>query len=124
MELEHGIRRAAGALAYRLTRGPDDGPRFCGNALSSLGVLQEDLDRKAVVHRLTTPTRGGGVLVNVDTLLLVVLRQLPPVGQGAGVIGSDAVERLSVRSDKAQRAVIEDLYYHSALMHLPVMEAT
>jgi hypothetical protein len=85
-------------------------------------VLQQDLDRKAVVHRLATPTRGGGVLVDADTLLLVMLRQLPPVGQGARVIGGHAIEGLAVRSDKAQCAVIEDLYYDSALMDLPVME--
>ena len=96
--------------------------RFRGNARSSLGVLQEDIDRKAVIHSLATPACDGRVLVNVDALLPVVLWQLPPVGQRAGGIGGDALERLPIRSDKAQCAVIEDLYYDSALMDLPVME--
>ena len=54
--------------------------RFRGNARSSLGVLQEDIDRKSVIHRLATPACDGRVLVDVDALLPVILWQLPPVG--------------------------------------------
>ena len=54
--------------------------RFRRNSFSSLSVLQEDIDRKAVIHRLATPACDSRVLVDVDALLPVVLWQLPPVG--------------------------------------------
>jgi hypothetical protein len=96
---------------------------FRGNALASLGVLQEDFDPKPVIHLLATPACDGRVLVDVDALLPVVLWQLPPVGQRACVIGGDALERLPVRSDKAECAVIENLHDDPALMHLAMVVA-
>ena len=59
----------------------------------------------------------------MDTLLVVFSRQLPPIGQGAAVVGRDAFERFAVRSNKAQGAVVKDLDDYIALMDLAVVEA-
>src|SRR5437879_6537377 len=76
-----------------------------------------------MVHLLSTPTRGGCVLIDADILLVVDRRQLPPVGQWSRVLGGDSVETLAVGSEKAQRAIIEALDHDSSLMHLTVVEA-
>ena len=76
-----------------------------------------------MVHLLPTPTRGGRVLIDADTLLVVDCGQLPPIGERSRVLRSDAVERQAVGSEKAQRAVIEALDHDSALVHLSVMKA-
>lgn len=86
--------------------------RFRGNALSTLGLAQEDFDCEPVVHLLAPPTGDGRVLVDAYALSRVLYRQLLPVGERTCVIGSDAVEGLSARSDEAECTVIEELNDH------------
>jgi len=96
--------------------------RFRGNFRSSSGLLKQDKHAEAIVHLFAGPPCGRCVLVDVDSLLLVIGQELPPIRKRLCVIGGHALEGFSIGLQKAQRAIIELLDLNLALMHLAVME--
>jgi len=97
-------------LALQCGRGSTS--RFRRNGFASLGVLQENLDGKAVVHGFATPARGGRLLVDAETFLLMVLGELPP---GARGVAHDASTGPVWASRWGQECAWETGIIHNAL---------
>jgi hypothetical protein len=96
--------------------------RFRGNVAAAPRLLKEHLDPQSVVHFLPCPTGYCRLPVDAHSLLLVIRKQLPPVGADGREIGSCIFEGPAIRSEKSQRAIVESLNHNFALMYLSVMK--
>ena len=96
---------------------------FCRvRAIRTTGAPQQSFDREPVIQLFTLPAGDCGAGCNFDLPRPVCRDELHPVHL-AWCARSMALERLAVRPDETDSAVVQYLHDYSPLVHLPVMEA-